>query len=52
LAKAQKLTIDNMLYIAQNKLKDKVLQFARKAKLLEIDSYHEFKRALVERFEV
>jgi len=52
LAKAQKLTIDNMLYIAQNKLKDKVLQFARKAKLLEIDSYHEFKKALVERFEV
>jgi hypothetical protein len=41
-----------MLYIAQNKLKDKVLQFAKKAKLLEIDSYQMFKRALVERFEV
>jgi hypothetical protein len=37
--KAQNLPFDNMLYIAQNKLKDKVLQFARKARILEIDSY-------------
>jgi Zinc knuckle len=52
LARAQDLNKDAMLYVAQNKLKDKVLQFARRAKLLEIESYLEFKKALIQRFEV
>jgi Retrotransposon gag protein len=52
LAKVQELNSHTVLYIAQVKLKDKALQIARRARLLDIENYFKFKDALIQRFQV